>query len=175
MPVLLIPLPRRSPATSRKTNPLKRVLAFLRKTYLWVLALPIAFVLLGAASNQTVLIANHDTFPVLLNSKKVAEMTRTEGPGATLDQVMCRVLDICGNRFGVWCSGVRYGDWVDGQFIDDTHVVMNADSHLKALSDVIDLKTEIDSPGDLFIDLGEFLFGFALTIWPALAVWKLAQ
>ena len=34
---------------------------------LWVLLLPYALTGLGAASNQLVLIANHDKFPVMLN------------------------------------------------------------------------------------------------------------
>lgn len=41
-------------------------MTLLRKTYLWVLLLPYAVSYLGLASNQLVLIANHDTFPVLM-------------------------------------------------------------------------------------------------------------
>jgi hypothetical protein len=40
---------------------------FLRVTLLWVLLLPPTATFLGAASNQLVLIANHDKFPVMLN------------------------------------------------------------------------------------------------------------
>ncbi len=40
---------------------------FLRETYLWVLLLPFALQFVGAASNQAVLIANHDKFPVMVN------------------------------------------------------------------------------------------------------------
>lgn len=36
-------------------------------TYLWILLLPAACNFVGAASNQLVLIANHDKFPVLMN------------------------------------------------------------------------------------------------------------
>jgi Family of unknown function (DUF5317) len=36
-------------------------------TYLWILLLPTACNFIGAASNQLVLISNHDKFPVLMN------------------------------------------------------------------------------------------------------------
>jgi hypothetical protein len=45
---------------------MRRFVRFLTVTYLWILLLPYAFILTGAASNQLVLIANHDTFPVLM-------------------------------------------------------------------------------------------------------------
>lgn len=41
--------------------------AFLRTTMLWVLLLPYAAFVVGFASNQAVLIANHDNFPVMVN------------------------------------------------------------------------------------------------------------
>lgn len=44
---------------------------FLRKTSLYILAVPALFFVLGMACNQAVLIANHDTFPVLENEYKV--------------------------------------------------------------------------------------------------------
>lgn len=40
---------------------------FLAKTYLWLAALPYVLIVLGAASNQAVLISNHGKFPVMLN------------------------------------------------------------------------------------------------------------
>lgn len=44
-----------------------KVFQFLRDTALWIMALPLGLVFVGAASNQAVLIANHGKFPVLLN------------------------------------------------------------------------------------------------------------
>lgn len=38
-----------------------------RRLKLWIIAIPLLLILLGAASNQLVIIANHDKFPVLLN------------------------------------------------------------------------------------------------------------
>src|ERR1700675_4283495 len=46
----------------------KPMMHFLRKTSLWILLLPAALGGIGAASNQLVLIANHDRFPVMINS-----------------------------------------------------------------------------------------------------------
>jgi Family of unknown function (DUF5317) len=43
---------------------------FLRVTMLWITLLPLACEAIGAASNQLVLIANHDKFPVMLNAQK---------------------------------------------------------------------------------------------------------
>lgn len=47
---------------------------FFLATYLWILLLPPTFFFVGAASNQLVLIANHDTFPVLMNGAAVAHV-----------------------------------------------------------------------------------------------------
>lgn len=58
---------------------MRKITAFLRATSLWVLLLPYAFTLVGAASNQVVLIANHDKFPVMLNASKEAEVVAADG------------------------------------------------------------------------------------------------
>jgi hypothetical protein len=42
------------------------------KAKLYVLAAPLFFIFLGSASNQAVIAANHDRFPVMLNSTKIA-------------------------------------------------------------------------------------------------------
>lgn len=38
-----------------------------RRLKLWIVIIPLALILLGTASNQAVLIANHDKFPVMFN------------------------------------------------------------------------------------------------------------
>ena len=48
---------------------------FLRKTALWIVALPLLCFILGAASNQAVPIANHDKFPVMWNDYKINKYT----------------------------------------------------------------------------------------------------
>lgn len=60
------------------------MLSFLRKTYLYVLAIPVLLIVLGAASNQAVLIANHGKFPVMLNAQKVA--ANDLKPGDVIDR-----------------------------------------------------------------------------------------
>ena len=47
---------------------------FLRRTWLWIIAIPVMLIMLGAFSNQLVLWANHDTFPVLANPIVVERM-----------------------------------------------------------------------------------------------------
>src|SRR5271166_714269 len=47
------------------------VIKFLRTTMLWILLLPVATIVTGAASNQAVLIANGDKFPVMVNPVKL--------------------------------------------------------------------------------------------------------
>lgn len=68
-----------------------RLLSFLRSSLLWILLLPYAFVGLGAASNQLVLIANHNTFPVLMRDSLSGHALPDEeghvlmGPGTHLN------------------------------------------------------------------------------------------
>lgn len=51
---------------------------FLRVTMLWWVIAPYLLTGIGAASNQAVLIANHDKFPVLLNEKARAHFEPDE-------------------------------------------------------------------------------------------------
>lgn len=43
--------------------------SFFRVTMLWIVLLPYVVWVIGAGSNQLVLIANHDKFPVMLNER----------------------------------------------------------------------------------------------------------
>ena len=47
-----------------------KILAFVRITYLWIILLPVSIMFVGAVSNQLVMIANHDSFPVLMNDAR---------------------------------------------------------------------------------------------------------
>jgi len=116
----------------------RKVLAFITKTYLYILILPILFNFLGAASNQLVLNANNDTFPVRVNERKIAEFTQGQPVVLSDGTVM----------------------------LDDTHCVMSSKTHLNLLADVIDFKGEgILSVGDLLLELGEFLGPMAPYLW----------
>lgn len=111
-------------------------MAFLRRTYLYILLVPILFTFLGAASNQLVLVANGDTFPVLVNS-------------------------------------ARTGGLEAGAHLDEIHVVMGPQHRLRALADIFDFHDATMSIGDLSLELGDWLWAFAVPIWGFAAVRKL--
>lgn len=46
---------------------------FLAITRIWILAVPFLLSFVGSASNQLVLAANHDKFPVMLNERKTVQ------------------------------------------------------------------------------------------------------
>lgn len=97
------------------------MLSFLRKTYLYVLALPVLFIFLGAASNQAVLIANHGKFPVMVNAARAAASGLK--PGDVIDgehSVMAHddklkpLADIFDFHDGVYSVGdelIELGEW----------------------------------------------------------------
>lgn len=116
---------------------------FLRKTYLWILALPLALTLMGVASNQVVLYANHDTFPVSINAAKTEEHSVTLKDGTVM--------------------------------LDDTHCIASDKTHLNLLADVLDFRTEYVSVGDLSLELGDWIWGFAPFVWGLAVIRKLNQ
>ena len=64
---------------------MQSIFKFFRVTMLWILLLPPVTFFLGAASNQLVLIANHDKFPVMLNDRAYSQQ---DGYGM-LDGIHC--------------------------------------------------------------------------------------
>lgn len=109
--------------------------SFISKTYLWIVALPYALILLGAASNQLVLIANGGKFPVMVNEYALPDNPK-------------------------------------GMF-DAEHCVMTGSTRLNALADIFHFGTEVDSIGDLTIDLGGFLQPLTVGAWFVLVSKKL--
>ena len=65
------------------------MLSFIRKTMLWLLLLPTAVWLAGAASNQLVLFANDDKFPVMVNQKHLHTFTDGADADGMIDNVHC--------------------------------------------------------------------------------------
>ena len=131
---------------------------FLRKTALWIVLTPLAFTLGGVASNQIVLIANHDTFPVEVNTYKeklVVAKARAEWDSKSEERSVSTPLP-------------------EGM-LDDTHCVMTHYTHLNFLADVFDLKDGIYSIGDFGIMLGEWLWTFCPFMWLFEVVRKLRQ
>lgn len=99
---------------------------FLRKTALYILAIPTLFIVLGAASNQAVIIANHDTFPVLVNEYKVKSLetiTLTDGT-VLIDSTHCVMTrsthlnflaDVFDFKDGIYSVGdlsLELGEWL---------------------------------------------------------------
>ena len=58
------------------------------KAKLYVLAFPLFLIFLGAASNQAVIAANHDRFPVMVNSRSLDARGGADSDGM-MDTVHC--------------------------------------------------------------------------------------
>lgn len=127
---------------------MSRLMSFLRYTALWILLLPIAISYAGCASNQLVLWANNDTFPVKINVVKLLEFTNGHPiilPSGTI-------------------------------MIDDTHCVMTSQTHLNLLADNWDFRNDgIESIGDVLLDLGSWLSSFCPFVWGAFVIFKLRR
>jgi hypothetical protein len=136
----------------------KNMFSLLRKTSLYLLAIPFLTLCLGTISNQVVLWANHDRFPVLWNDYKVAQydlslhrIVATANPIKDADIVEQAKFDI---------------DALEHEgFIDDTHCVMTSKTHLNALADIVDFKEATYSVGDGLIYLGEWLGSFSIFLF----------
>jgi len=122
-----------------------KICSFLRRTYLYLLAAPVLAIVLGAASNQAVLIANHDTFPVMVNQARLQSLEAKQ-------QMMREIIAaITGEKPIEPPAGM----------IDDVHCVMTSKTHLNALADIFDMRDAIYSIGDFSIMFGEWSLGFA--------------
>lgn len=130
---------------------------FLRKTALWIILVPATVWVAGMLSNQLVLNANHDTFPVEVNTLKekvmVAKYTAAYREMA--------------EEYGI-------DPTLPAGMIDDTHCIMTKYTHLNFLADVFDLHGDgIYSVGDFMLSLGEWLWVFAPFVWVFEAVRRL--
>jgi hypothetical protein len=132
---------------------------FLKKTSLYLLAIPLLSTSLGIVSNQAVLIANFDTFPVMVNDKKLAEMTAPEDKPTVI-------------QFAKPQPALETNDAV---MIDDVHSAMTHETHLNALADIFDMHDAIYSIGDFMLMLGEWLWAFCPFVWAADVIRKLNQ
>jgi hypothetical protein len=98
---------------------LSSCLTFLRVTFLWVLLLPYATAFVGATSNQLVLIANHDTFPVLMRDSLSAKLLPDEeghvlmGPKTHLN-VLGDVFDFHDGWMSIGDLLLEAGNWLNG-------------------------------------------------------------
>lgn len=134
------------------------MLKFLKKTHLWILALPLALSLMGAASNQAVLNANHDKFPVEVNTFK-EEILVYKMQADWKDATAAAGVDLP----------------LPEGMIDDTHCVMTSKTRLNWLADVFDMKDGIYSIGDFMLMLGSLIWGFAPFVWGYAVIRQLSQ
>jgi hypothetical protein len=133
--------------------------AFLKRTSLYILAIPVLFTFLGAASNQLVLIKNGDTFPVMLNDKKLAAMTESKEESKEI-------------HFNKPNPAFKQDGVV---MLDDVHCVMTHQTHLNALADIFDMKDAIYSIGDFLLILGEWFGVFCFPLFVFDVVRKLQK
>ena len=138
-------------------NKLRRLF---RNSCLWILLAPYAIFGLGVASNQAVLIANGDKFPVMLNARKLDKILNP-----TIDADLEKILGI-----KIVEKPAPKPD-PDGM-IDDTHCQMTSKTHLNALADVFDLGS-IYSIGDFTLYLGEWLMTWTPFVWGYAVIRKL--
>jgi hypothetical protein len=131
-----------------------------RASCLWILLGPYVILGLGAVSNQAVLIANHDKFPVMVNARKLDVMLNPSPPGplATLLGIL---------------EPAPKGDKGEDRMIDDIHCVMTPVTHLNFLADIFDLHNATYSIGDLLMILGEQIGSFTPIIWGTLIFKKI--
>ena len=129
----------------------KRLLA---ATFLWVLALPVGLIILGAASNQVAMISNGGSMPVLVNATRLARFEHER----RMEEIKAKV------------DGTDLPPLADGM-LDARHSVMTPETHLKVLCDLFDADG-IESIGDFAIELGMWLWIFFPYVWGTLICLK---
>jgi hypothetical protein len=135
---------------------------WLKKTALWIVAIPVLCWVLGAASNQVVLVANHDRFPVMVNDYKVTQLAIEMETVANSDSD--RAPDAALALEALQKEG----------FLDHTHVVMTKHTHLNFLADWIGVGG-VYSIGDLLLGAGEQGLDPALLIWITVVIGRLRK
>lgn len=95
---------------------MRRLASLLRSTFLWVILLPYMFTFVGAASNQLVLITNHDTFPVLARDSISGKILPDEEghvlmTSATHLNALADILDFHDGWYSVGDLMLMLGQW----------------------------------------------------------------
>lgn len=135
---------------------------WLRKTALWIVAIPTLAFALGLASNQAVLVANRDTFPVRINAAKFVHRANACVAEAQAEE---------DNEAALMCV-----EMAQNGYLDYTHVVMTDQTHLNALADNFDFgEMGTWSIGDILLELGGTGMGLMWPIWFFMAVGKLSK
>jgi hypothetical protein len=137
-----------------------------RIPYWYLIAIPLLFTFLGAASNQLVLIANGDRFPVLVNQEQITKSCTPDSKTPEPDY-----FSILGPVTRVDPYACSNG----GEFLDDTHVIMTDQSHLKILADIFDMHAATYSIGDFLLMLGSWMRDWAGIAWIVLVIRKFLE
>ena len=137
---------------------------------LWILLAPFAVQGIGAASNQAVLIANHDKFPVMVNPVKLEELRPLKHGGE--DTVADIVAALTGTKKPEYKPSPLVTIADEAGMLDEIHCIMTSETHLNALADVFDMHDAIYSVGDFVLMLGEWMQGFCPFVFIALVFHK---
>lgn len=156
------------------------MLKWIKKVPYWyVLAIPLLSIALGTLSNQAVLWANGDKFPVMYNSEKVRVSCQT--PDAKADVFAALIGGQKNDKPSIFAPAPAPKN-VDpnlcqngGKFLDDTHVIMDQSSRLKFLADIVDFHEATYSIGDGFIIFGDWVLSWVGIVWLTLVVRKVIE
>ena len=133
--------------------------SFLRRTSLYLLAIPMLTLGLGIASNQAVLVKNHDQFPVRWNGYKSNHYVKglekaakkTDKKGKPTEEAEQAAFDL--------------EAFQQEGFLDNTHVLMSSKTHLNWMADIFALGDTTYSLGDALLYFGEYLTGFMFPVF----------
>jgi hypothetical protein len=128
--------------------------------YLYLIAVPMLLMFMGTASNQAVLIANGDRFPVMANEVRLAEFCNPSPIDALLAQKFFPEVSNACTATGM---------------LDSTHEIMTPKTHLNFLADIFDMHTAIFSIGDFLLMLGEWAWDISVIAWLALVLRKFIE
>lgn len=145
-----------------------------RKIPYWqFIAIPLLLIFSGVFSNQLVLVANWGKFPVMVNQRQV-ELMQDDFDKPKMDSIF---FDSSIHFTKTKQSKLKRPKYPvkDTEFLDDIHSIMGHNSNLKGLADWINLGDAIYSPGDLLLELGEWLFAFTPLMWLVLILCKLVS
>lgn len=112
---------------------------FLRKTKLYVFAIPFLLWALGAGMNQIAINANHDSMPVLHNAGSVGKFIHTDEGYPVQSQ-------------GVWMT-------------DSRHSILTSETRYYILCDIIDFGNVKYSLGDGVLELSRWMDNVIPYIW----------
>ena len=148
--------------------------------YWFLIAIPMLCIGLGTLSNQVVLWANFDKFPVMYNAEKVHLSCQPADKTGSLAADIIKALK--GDKpskthnLHLQLSAPDANACANGGiFLDDVHVIMNKDSKLKALADIWDFHDATYSIGDFMLMLGDWFMGWAPLAWLVLIIRKLIE